>query len=39
MHSAIYDTYAVLWCCIDMWLIRGEGWGQSAMGTGAFCYI
>ena len=23
MHSAIYETYLVLWCCIDLWLIRG----------------
>ena len=71
MHSAIYESYLVLWCCIDLWLIRagvtvchgymyillymkliqcsgvdidlwsirGEGWGQSAMGICAFCYI
>ena len=22
MHSSICDTYLVLWCCMDIWLIR-----------------
>ena len=39
VHSAIYETCAVEWCCIGLWLIRGEGWGQSVMGIYAFCYI
>ena len=25
VHSAICETYSVLWCCIDVWLIRGGG--------------
>ena len=39
VHSAIYDTYLMQWCCIDLWLIRGGVCGQSAMGICAFCYI
>ena len=25
VHSAIYETYLVYWCCIDLWLIIGGG--------------
>ena len=25
MHPAIYDTYAVLWCCTDLWSFGGGG--------------
>ena len=39
VHSAIYETYAVKWCCIDLWLIRGGRWGQSGMGLSAFFYM
>ena len=39
VHSAIYATYAVLWCCIDLWLIRGERSGQSAIGISPFYSI
>ena len=39
VHSAIHETYLVLWCCIDLWLIRDGGWSQSAIGICAFCYI
>ena len=36
LHSAIYETFSISWCCIDLLSIRGEGWGQSAMGICAF---
>ena len=30
VHSAIYETYLVQWCCIDLLLIRG--------GCGSVCH-
>ena len=39
MYSVICETYLMQWCCIGLWLIRGGGWGQSAMGICAFCNI
>ena len=39
VHSSLYEIYFVVWCCIDLWLIRGGGWGHSAIGIYAFCYI
>ena len=32
MHSVIYDTYLVKWCCIDIWLIGGVGVGSVCYG-------
>ena len=25
VHSAIYETYSVQWCCIILWSIEGGG--------------
>ena len=35
----IYETYLVYWFSRDLCLIGGGGWGQSAMGICALCYI
>ena len=41
MHCAlyIYETYLVSWFSKDLCSIGGGGWGQSAMGICALCYI
>ena len=39
VHSTICATALVEWCYIDLLLIRGGGWGQSAIGICGFYYI
>ena len=28
VHSALYEIYFVVWCCMDLWLIREEEVGS-----------
>ena len=39
VHCAIYETYLVSWFSRDLCLIGEGGWGQSAIGICALCYI
>ena len=39
VHSPMYKTYSVEWCCIDLWSMTGGGWVQSAMGICAYFYM
>ena len=32
MHSALYEIYAVQWCCIEVLLISGGGLGTVCHG-------
>ena len=32
VHTAIYETYLVQWCCIDLWSIGERGWGSVCHG-------
>ena len=36
LHSAMYETYVVQWCCIDVWLIRG---GVGSVCHGLICIL
>ena len=39
IHSAICESYVVLLSCIDLCMVGGGGWSQSAMGICAFFYM
>ena len=36
VHAAIYDMYAVYWCCIDLWSIGG---GVGSVHHGYICIL
>ena len=39
VHSAIYETYLVQRCCLDLWSIGGGGYSWSAIDICAFFCI